>query len=163
MKNRVCRVFVEIKIDGASKRYSLRPLALVGSSGVVMAFRLTGLSDSPNPLYEVTLLSSGLLRCNCPAFVWDERKGKEPAADPAQPSPTCKHCDALRVTGLLPLALLDLHRADREASIRNAELLRAEKEQAWTALRAEQDRCLELESELASLRKPRRTRKAKAA
>jgi len=46
--------------------------------------------------YNVSLLSSGHMDCDCPDFVWRDRSGDE-----ADPDGLCKHCRACRDCGLL--------------------------------------------------------------
>ncbi|HEY7154845.1 MAG TPA: hypothetical protein VH575_12860 [Gemmataceae bacterium] len=142
MKNRICRLFVEID-NGQTKRYQLFPLAGADlGPDFAAGFRLVNRTDQPEPIYHVRLTTRGEVSCTCPAFHWDREKGKSPNAPPHQPAPTCKHCDALRAAGLLPVALVELiqkrtrqlDRAERllknrdlerEAACRNADSLRA--------------------------------------
>ncbi|MGH7223809.1 MAG: hypothetical protein ACRELF_11310 [Gemmataceae bacterium] len=143
MSNRKCRLFLEIE-NGQVKRYGLTPLAgeEIGPQ-FVAGFRAVNHSETPSPVYLVRVTLSGAVVCNCPAFLWDVRKGEKPNAPPDQPAPTCKHCEALRAAGVLPVHFVEMiaertklldaaeqslanRDLEREAACRNADSLRSE-------------------------------------
>ncbi len=186
MKNRSCQLWLAIvSAGGTVKRYSLKPLAAAElGAAFVAGYRLLNRSESPSPVYHVRLSPSAVLSCTCPAFVWDRQRGQAKGALPDQPAPTCKHCDALRAAGLLPLGLVQLLAArnrlldqaeqtiknrdlEREAAIRNADSLRASIASLESQLRAVTDRALRLQAEVEAyhagppvIRRPARKRRA---
>jgi hypothetical protein len=119
MNKRLCQLRLCID-NGTRKWYALRPLAQAElPSQFVCGFRLTGLSETPSPLYDVVVAGDGSVNCTCPQWQRTER---------------CKHADALKAAGVLPCHFVQLvrqknHQLDRlEAEI--AELRKPKRRRA---------------------------------
>jgi len=187
MKTRLCRLFFEIEQNGQAKRYSLAPLSAeeIGA-GFVAGFKVTNRSEEPQPVYLVRVRENGVMYCTCPAFLWEQRKGQEPAAPQPQPDAMCKHCEALAACGAVTRNMLDVLKArtklldaaeqrieqltknrdiEREAACRNADSLRRTIADLEGRLHEVTQRALQLQTSLSAAQAvtpKRRTRKVAA-
>lgn len=184
MNTRKCRLWLEIDNGQTCKRYSVLPLASAEiGADFVLGFRLVNRSEDPSPLYCVRVTLAGAVVCDCPSFGWDKRKGESPKAPPDQPPPTCKHCDSLRASGVLPSPLLNVLHArtmqldlaertvknrevERENTLRNVDALQRTIATLESKLQAVEGRALQLQTALAAQQTatmpPRRRRKQAA-